>query len=175
MFIASVMPSNHLIFCHPLLLLPSSFPSRIFSSELTLHIRWPESFSFSISPSSQYSGLISFKIDYFDFLDIQGTLKSLLQNHSSKASIFWHSAFSMVQFLQLYMSIWKTIVLTIYIFVCKVKSLLFNTLSRFVIAFLLRSSRLLISWLQSQSTVILKPKKRKSVTTSMFPSSVCMK
>ena len=101
MFIASVMPSNHLIFCHPLLLLPSSFPSRIFSSELTLHIRWPESFSFSISPSSQYSGLISFKIDYFDFLDIQGTLKSLLQNHSSKASIFWHSAFSMVQFLVL--------------------------------------------------------------------------
>ena len=129
-------------------------------------------FSFSISPSNEYSGLISFKIDWFDYLDVQGTLKSLFQHHSWKASIFWCSAFFTVQLSQLYMTTGKTIALTIWIFVSRVLSLLFKTMSRFVIPFLPRSSRL-ISWLQSPFTVILEPKKRKSVTTFTFSPSIC--
>ena len=159
MSIDLMMPSNHLIFCCPLLL-PSVFPSiRVFFKELAL-IRWPKywSFSFSISPSNEYSGLISFRIDWFDLLAIQGTLKSLLQHHSSKASILHHSAFFMVQLLHLYMTTGKIIALTIWTFAGKVMSLLFNTLSRFVIAFLSRSKHLLISWLQSLSTVIWIPR-----------------
>ena len=155
------MPSKHLILCHPLPLLPSNFPSiRVFYSESALHIRWPKywSFSFSISPANDYSGLISFRIDWFDFLAVQGTLKSLLQHHSSKASILWHSASFMVPLSHLYMTTGKTIALTVRIFVGKVMSLLFNTLSRFIIAFLPRSKRSLISWLQSPSAVILEPK-----------------
>ena len=136
------MPSNHLILCHPLLLLTSIFPSiRVFSSESVLCIRWPKywSFSFSISPSSEYSGLISFRIDWFYLLAVQGTLKSLLQHHNSKASILRHSAFFMVQFSHPYMTTGKTIAFTRWIFVGKVMSLLFNMLSRYFIAFLLRS------------------------------------
>ena len=136
------MPSNHLILCHPLLLLPSIFPSiRVFSSESALHIRCPKywSFSFNISPSNEHPGLISFKMDCLDLFAVQGTLKSLLQHHSSKASILWHSAFFMIQLLHPYMTTGKTIVWTIRTFVSKVISLLFNTLSRFVIAFLPRS------------------------------------
>ena len=153
MFIESVMPSNHLILCHPLLLPSSIFPSiRVFSSESVLHIRWPKywswSFSFSISPSNEYSGLTSFRIDWLDLLAVQGTLKSLLQHHSSKASTLWHSAYFVVQHSHLYMTTGKTIALTRWTFVSKVMSLLFNTLSRFVIAFLPRSKHLLISWLQ---------------------------
>ena len=147
------MPSNHL--------LPSMFPSiRVFSNESALRVRWPKywSFSFSISPSNEYSWLILFRIDWLDLLAAQGTLKSLLQHHSSKASIFQHSAFFMIQLSYLYMSTGKTIALTIWTFVSKVMSLLFNTLSKFVIAFLPRSKRLLISWLQSPSAGILKPK-----------------
>ena len=177
MSIESVMPSNHLILCHPLLLLPSIFPSvRVFSNESAVLIRWLKywSFGFSISPSNEYSGLISFKIDWFDVLALQGTLKSLLQHHSSEASIFWHSAFFMVQLSHLYMTTGKTIALTIWTFVGKVMSLLFNTLSRFAIAFLPRGSHL-ISWLQSPSAVILEPKKRKSVTASTFSPSICCK
>ena len=152
--IESVMPSNHLIFCHPLLLLPSTFPSiKVFSNESALCIRrlkyW--SFGFSISPSNEYSGLISFRIDWFDLLAVQETLKSLIQNHNSKASILWHSAFFMVQFSHLHMTTGKTIALTSQDFVGKVMSLLFNMLSRLVIAFLSRSKHLLISWLQSPS------------------------
>ena len=159
------MPSHHLILCHPLLL-PSIFPSiRVFSKESVLHIRWPRywSFSFSISPSNEYSGLISFRTDWFDLLAVQGTLKSLLQHHSSEASILWCSAFFMVPLAYPYMTIGKTIALTIWTFVRKVVSLLFNTLSRIVIAFLPRSKHLLISWLLSPSAVILKPKKIQSV------------
>ena len=159
--IESVIPSNHLILCHPLLLLSSIFPSiRVFSNESALHIRWPKycSFSFSISPSNGYSRLISFRIDWFDLLSVQGTLKSLLQHHSSKASIFWCSAHFMVQLSHLYTTTGKIIALTIRTFVSKVMSPLFNTLSRFVIAFLPRSKRLLISWLQSPSAVISKGK-----------------
>ena len=151
MSIASVMPSNHLILCRPLLLLPSSFPSiRIFSDESALHSRWPKywRFSFSISPFKEYSGLISFRIDWFDLLAVQGTLKSLLQHHSSKASILWHSVFFMVQPSHLYMTTGKNIALTIQSFATKVMSLLFNMLSRFVIPFLPKSKHLLISWLQ---------------------------
>ena len=136
------MPSNHLILCRPLLLLPSIFPSfRVFSNESALLIRWPKywSFSFSISPSNEYSGLISFRIDSFDLLAVQGTLKSLLQHHSSKASILWRSAFFIVQLSHPYMTTRKTIALTRQTFVVKVMSLLLNTLSRLVIAFLLRS------------------------------------
>ena len=136
MSIESVMPSNHLILCHPLLLLPSIFPSiRVFSSELALLIKWPKNwhFSFSISPSNEYSGLISFKIGWFDLLVVQGTLKSLLQHYSSKASILWHSAFFIVQLSCWYMTAGKTVSLTIWTFVGKVMSLLFNTLSMFVI------------------------------------------
>ena len=152
------MPSNHLILCCPLFLPPSIFPSiKVFSNESVLHLRWPKywSFSFSISPSNKYSGLISFKIAYLDLLAVQGTLKSLLQHHSSKASILQRSAFFIVQLSHPYMTTGKTIALTIWIFVGKVMSLLFNMLSRFVIAFLPRSKHLLISWLQSPSAVIL--------------------
>ena len=137
MSIESVMPSNHLILCHLLLFWPSIFPSiRVFSNESDLHIRWPKywSFSFSISPSNEYSGLISSRMDWLDLLAVQGTLKSLLQHHSSKASIFWHSAFFMAQLSHLYMTTGNTIALTIWTFVVKVMSLLFNMLSRFVIA-----------------------------------------
>ena len=140
--IESVMPSNHLIFSCPLLLPPSIFPSiRVFSMESVLHIRWPKfwSFSFSISPSNEYSGLISFRMDWWDLLAVQETLKSFLQHHSSKASILWHSAFVMVQISHPYMTTGKTIALTIWTFVGKVMSLLFNMLSRLVIAFLPRS------------------------------------
>ena len=155
------MPSNHLILCRPLLLLPSVFPSiRVFSNESVLCIRWSKywSFSFHISPYNKYSGLISFRIDWFDLLIVQGTLKSLLQHHSSKASILWHSGFFIVQLSHPYMTIGKTITLIRWTFVGKVMSLLYNTLSRLVIAFLPRSKCLLISWLQSPSAVILEPK-----------------
>ena len=155
----------------PLLLLPSVFPSTSdFSNELAIWIRWPKywSFSFSISPSNEYSGLISIKIDWFDLPAVHGTLSLLLQHDSLKASILWCSAFFMVQLSQLYVTTGKTIALTIWTFVGKVMFLLFNTLSRFVIAFLPRSNCLLISWLQSPSTVILEPKKRKPVTTPTF-------
>ena len=141
MSIKSVMPSNHLILCHPLLFLPSVFPSiRVFSNESALHIRWPRYWSFSISPSNEYSGLISFKIDWFDLLAVQGTLKSLLQHHSLKAWILQHSAFFMVQLPHSYMTTGKTIALTTRTFVVKVMSLCFNKLSRFVIAFLPRKA-----------------------------------
>ena len=158
------MPSNHLVFCHTLLLLPSIFPSiSIFSSELALCIRWPKywDFSFSISPSNEYSELTSVRIDWFDLLAVQRTLKSLLQHHSSKASILRHSAFFIAQLSHPYMTAGKNISLTIWSFVNKVMSLLFNTLSRFVIAFLPRSKHLLISWMQSLFAVILEPKKDK--------------
>ena len=162
MSIESVMLFNHLILCCPLPLLPSVFPRiRVFSSELALHIRWPKcwSFSFSISLSNEYSGLISFRIDWFDLVAVQWTLKSLLQHHSSKASILCHSAFFMAQLSHRYMTTGKIIALTIWTFVGKVMSLVFNKLSRLVIAFLLRSKPLLISWLQSPYAVILEPKK----------------
>ena len=149
----SVMPSNHLILCRPLLLLPSIFPSiRVFSNESALHIRWPKywSFSFNISPSSEYSGLISFRMDWLDLLTVQGTFKSLLQHHSSKASVLWRSAFFIVQLSHPYMTTGKTIALTRQTFVDKVMSLLFNMLSRLVITFFPRSKRLLISWLITQ-------------------------
>ena len=144
MSIESVMPSNHLILCHPLLLLPSIFPSiRVFSKETVLHIKWPKlSFSFSISPSNEYSGLVSFRMDCFDLLAVQGTLKSLLQHHSSKASIHWRSAFFIVQLSHPYIITRKTVVLTRWTFVSKVMFLLFNTLSRLVIAFLSRDKHL---------------------------------
>ena len=167
-----VMPFNHLILCHSLLL-PSIFLSlRVFSNELALHIRWPEYWSFRINLSSDYSGLISFKIDWLDLLAVQGTLKSLLQHHSFKASIFQHSAFFMVHHSHLYMTTRKTISLIIQTFVGKVVSLLFNMLSRLVIAFLPRSKCVLISWLQSPSAVILEPRKLKSLTASTFLPSI---
>ena len=162
MFIGSVMPSNHLILCHPLLLPPSVFPRiRVFSNESVLHIRWPKywSFSFSISPSNEYSGLISFRMGWLDLLAVQGTLKSLLQHHSSKTSILQHSAFFIVELSHPYMTTGKTIALTKQNFVDKVMSLLFNMLSRWFITFLPRSKRLLNSWLQSPSAVILETKK----------------
>ena len=152
------MPSNHLILCRPLLLPPSIFLSiRVFSNESVLHIRWPRywSFTFSISPSNEYSGLISFRTDWLDLLAVQGTLKSLLQHHSSKASILQRSAFFIVQLSHPYMTTGKTIALTRRMFVGKVMSLLFNILSRLVITFLPRSKRLLISWQQSPSSVAL--------------------
>ena len=161
MSIESVMPSNHLILCHPLLLLPLIFPSiRVFSSEPVLRIRWPRdwNFSFSIGPSNEYSQLISFRMDCLDLLVVQGTLKSLLQHNSSKASALWHSAFFIVQVSQSYLTTGKTIALTKQTVVGKVMSLLFNKLSRLVMAFLPRSKRLLISWLQSPSAVISEPK-----------------
>ena len=168
-------PSSHLILCHPLLLLPS-IPSsiRVFSNESTLRMRWPKywSFSFSISPSNEHPGLISFRMDGLDFLVIQETLKSLLQHHSSKASIFLPSAFFTVQFSHPYMATGKTIALTRQTIVGKPMSLLFNMLSRLVMIFLLRTKRLLISWLQSPSAVILEPQKIKSDTVSTISPSI---
>ena len=169
------MPSNHLIVCHPLLLLPSIFPSiRVFSSESVLHIRWPKywSFSFSISPSNEYSGLIAFRMDWLDLIAVQGTLKNLLQYHNSKASILNHSAFFTVQLSHPYMTTGKTIALTRWTFVDKIMSLLFNMLARLVITFLPRSKHLLISWLQSPYAVILEPPKIKSVTVSTVSPSI---
>ena len=156
------MPFNHLILCRPLLLLPSIFPSiRVFSNESALCIRWPKywSFSFSISPSNEYSGLIFFRMDWLDLLVVQGTLKSLLQHHSSKASILWCSAFFIVQLSHPYMTTGKTIALTRWTFASKVISLLFDMVSRLVITFLPRSKCLLISWLQAPSAVTLGPPK----------------
>ena len=170
------MPSNHLILCHPLLLPPSVFLSTtIFSNESVLHIRWPKywSFSFSISPSSEYSGMISITMDWLALLAVQGTLKKLLQHHSSKASILWHSAFFIVQLSHPYMTTGKTIALTSWTFVGKVMSLHFNMLSVLVIAFLPRSKHLLISWPQSPSAMILEPLKIKSVTVSIVFPSIC--
>ena len=168
------MPSSHLILCRPLLLLPPIPPSiTVFSNESTLHMRWPKywSFSFSISPSNEHPGLISFRMDWLDLLAVQGTLKSLLQHHSSKASILRCSAFFRVQLSHQYMTTGKTIALTRWTLVGKVLSLLLNMLSRLVITFLPRSKRLLISWLQSTSAVILEPPKIKSDTVStVFPS-----
>ena len=156
------MPSSYLILCHPLLLPPSIFSSiRVFSNESILSIRWPKCWSFSISPSNEYSGLISFRMDWLDLLAVQGTLKSLLQHHSSKASILQCSAFFTVQLSHPYMTTGKTIALTRRILVGKVMSLLLNILSRLVITFLPRSKCLLISWLQSPSAVILEPPKNK--------------
>ena len=172
------MPSSHLILWCLLPLLPSIFPSiRVFSNESAVHIRWQKNWSFSssISPSNRYSGRISLNIDWLDLLTVQGTLESLLQHHSLKASILQCPAFFIVQLSQLYVTTGKTITLTIQTFVRRVMSLPFNTLSRFVIAFLPRSDRLLISQLQSLSAVILQPKKRKSVTTSTFSLSICQK
>ena len=169
------MPSSHLILCRPLLLLPPIPPSiRVFSNESTFHMRWPKywSFSFNISPSNEHSGLMSFRMDWLDLLEVQGTLKSLLQHHSSKASILWHSAFFTVQLSPPYMTTGKTIALTRRTFVGKVISLLFNILFRLVIAFLPRSKHLLISWLQSPPAVILEPPKIKSDTVSTVSSSI---
>ena len=172
MFIESVMPSNHLILCRPLLLLPSIFPSiRVFSNESALPIRWPKywSFSFSISPSNEYSGLNSFRMDWFYLLAVQGTLKSLLQHHSSKASILWCSAFFIVQFSHPYMATGKTIALTRQTFVGKITSLLFNILSWLVVAFLPRCKRLLISWPQSPAVVIWEPPNKVCHCFHCFP------
>ena len=176
MFIKSVMPSNHLILLNSLLLLPSISPSiKVFSNDSVLCIRWPKSwsFSFSISPSNEYSGLISFRMDWLDLLAVQGTLKSLLQYHSSKASILQCSAFLILQFSHPYATARKTIALTRQTFVGKMIYLLFNMLSRLVIAFLPRNKRLLISWLQSPPAVNLEPKKIKSVTVSIVSPSIC--
>ena len=163
MSIESVMPSDHIILCHPLLLLPSIFPSIIFSRESVLHIKWTKywSFSFSICPSNEFSRLISFRMDWLNFLAVQGTLKSLLQHHSSKASILWHSAFFTVQLSHPYTTTGKTITLTRLTFVSKVISLLFNMLSMSVRAFLPRSKCTLVYWLESSSAVILEPPKNK--------------
>ena len=168
------MPSNHLILCRPLLLLSVSPSIWVFSNESVLCIRWPKywSFSFSISPCNEYSGLISFRMDWLD-LAVQGTLKSLLQHHSSKASILQHSALFIVQLSHPYMTTGKTIALTRWSIVGKVMSQLFNILSKLVITFLPRSKRLLISWLQSPSAVILEPKKIKPVTVSIVSPSIC--
>ena len=173
MSMESVMPSSHLILCHPLLLLPSIPPStRVFSNESTLRMRWPKywSFSFRISPSNEHSGLISFKMDWLDLFAVQGTLKSLFQYHSSKASILRRSAFFTVQLSHPYMTAGKTIALTRRTFVGKVMSLLWNILSRLVITFLPRSKLLLISWLQSPSAAILK-----SVTVFIVSPFICHK
>ena len=173
MSIELVKPSNHLILRHSLLCLPSIFPSiRVFSNESALHMRWPKywSFSFNISPSNAHPGMISFRMDWLDLLAVQGTLKSLLQHHSSKASILWCSAFFTVQLSHPYMTTRKTIALTSWTFVGKVMSLLFNMLSRLVITFLPRSKCLLISWLQSPTAVILEPPKIKYSTVS---PSIC--
>ena len=170
------MPSSHLILCHPLLLLPPISSSiRVFSNESTLRMRWPKywSFSFSISPSNEYPGLISFRMDWLDLLAVQGTLKSLLQHHSSKASILRCSAFFILPLSHSYMTTGKTVALTRQIFVGKVKFLLFNMLSRLVITFLPRSKCLLILWLQSPSAVILEPNTIKSVTVYIVSPSVC--
>ena len=176
MSIESVRPFSHLICCHPLLLLPPILPSiRVFSTESTLPMRWPKywSFSFSISPSNEHPGLISFRMDWLDLLAVQGTLKSLLQHHTSKASTLRRSAFFTVQLSHLYMTTGKTIALTRRTFVGKVMSLLFHMLSRLVITFLPMSKCLLISWLQSPSAVILEPKKIKSATVSTVSLSIC--
>ena len=176
MSIVSVMPSNHLILCPPLLLLPSVFPSnRVFSNESVHRIRRPKywTFSFNISPSNEHPGLISFRTDWLDLLAVQGTLKSLLQHYSSKASILRHSAFFIVQLSQPYMTTGKTIALTRWTFVGKVMSLLFNMLSRLLITFLPRSKHLLISWLKSPSAVILEPRKIKSPTVPTVSLSIC--
>ena len=171
MSIESVMPSNHLILCHHLLLLPSTFSSiRVFSNELAPGIRSLKYWSFSISPSNEHPGLISFRMDWFDLLAVQGTLKSLLQHHSLKASVLWCLVFFIVQLSHPYMTTGKTIPLTVWTFASTVMSLLFNTVSRFVIAFLPRSKRLLISWLQSPFTVILELKKIKSPCFHCFPN-----
>ena len=170
----SAMPSNHLILCHPLPLPSSIFPSiRVFSNESVLRIRWPKywSFSFSISPSNEHPGLISFRMDWVDLLAVQETLKSLLQHHSTKASVLRCSAFFKVQLSHTYMTTGKTIALTRWTFVGKVMSLLLNMLSRSVITFLPRSKCFLISWLQSPSSVILEPRKIKSATVfTVYPS-----
>ena len=176
MSIVTAMPENHLILCPHLLLLPLIFPSiRVFSNESVLHIRWPKywSVSFSISPSNEYSRLISFRVDWMDLLAVQGTLKSLLQHHSSKASILHYSIFFVLQLSHPYMTTRKTIALTRWTFGGKVMSLLFNMLSRLITAFLPRSKRLLISGLQSPSAVILEPRKIKSVVVSIVPTSIC--
>ena len=176
MSIESVMPSNHLILCHPLLFLPSIFPSiGVFSNESALHTRWLKywSFSFSISPSNEHPGLISLRVDWLDLLAVQGTPKSLLWHHSSKASILLCSAFFIVQLSHPYMTTGKTIALTRRTFVGKLMFLLFNMLSRLVITFLSRNKCLLISWLQSPSAVILEPRKIKSDTASTVSPSVC--
>ena len=176
--IKMVMPSNHIILYHPLILLPSILPSiRVFSNESVLHIRWPKyqsfSFNFSIDLSNEYSGLISFRMDWLDLLEVQGTLKSLLQFHSSKASILQLSAFFMVQLSHPYMTTEKNVALTRWTFLGKIVSRLFNMLSRLVITFLPRSKHLLISWLRSSSAVILEPKKIKSVAVSIVSPSIC--
>ena len=171
----SVMPSNHLILCPPLLLLPSIFPSIwVFPDESALHIRWPNywSLSFNISPSNEHLGLISFRMDWLDLLAVQGTLKSLLQHHRSKASILWHSGFFIVQLSHPYMTTGKTMALTRQTFVDKLMSLLLNMLSRWVITFLAWSKPLLISELQPESTVILEPPKLKSVTVFIVSPSI---
>ena len=176
MSIESVMPSNHLILCHPLLLLPSIFPSiRVFFNESVLHTRWPKywSFSFSLSPSNECSGLISFRIDQLDLFAVQGTLRSLLEHVSSKASVLRCSAFFIDQLSHPYMTTGKRIALTRRTFVSKVMSLLFNMLSRLVIAFFPRSKHLLISWLQSPPAVISEPKKTKSVSVSIITPFIC--
>ena len=176
MSIKLMMPSNHLILCHPLLLLPSIFPSiRVFSSESALHIRWPKDWSsrFNISPSNEHPGLISFRMDWLDLLAVQGTVKSLLQHYSSEASILQCSTFFRVQLSHPYMTSRKTIALPRWTFVGKVMSLLFNLLSRLVITFLPRSKRLLISWLQSPSAVILEARKVKSATVFTISPSIC--
>ena len=179
MSIESVMPSNHLILSCPLFLLPSIFPNiRVFSNESAFCIRWPKywSFNFNISPSNEHPGLISFRMDWLDFLAVQGTLKSLLQHHSSKASILRRSAFLIVQLSHPYITTGKTIALTRWTFLDKVMSLLFNMLCRLVIAFLSRSKCLLISWLQSPSAVTLEPKKKKSLLLfPLFPHLFAMK
>ena len=172
------MPSSHIILCRPILLLPPIPPSiRVFSNESALRMRWPKywSFSFSTIPSKEIPGLISFRMDWLDLLAVQGTLKSLLQHHSSKASILRHSAFFTVQLSHPYMTTGKTIALTRWTLVGKVMSPLLNILSRLVITFLPRSKHLLISWLQSPSAVVLEPKKRKSLTVSIVSSSICQK
>ena len=177
MSIESVVPSNHLILCCPLLLPPSVIPSiRVFSDESLLQIRWPKywSFSFSISPSNENSGLMAFRMDLLNLLAVQGTLKSLLQHHSSKASILLHSAFFIVQLSHSDMTTGKTIALARQTFVGKVMSLLFNMLSMLVIFFLPRSKCLLISWLQSISAVILEPKILKTVAVSIVFPSICL-
>ena len=171
-----MIPSNHLILCCTLFLPPSIFPSiRVFSNESILHIRWQKywSFSFNISLSNEYSGLISFRMNWLDLLAVQGPLKSLLHHHTSKASILWQSAFFIVQLSHPYMTTGKTKALTRWIFVGKVMSLFFHRLSRLVITFLPRSKCLLISWLQSPSAVILEAKKIKSLTISIVSSTIC--
>ena len=176
MSIESMMPSNHLILCRPLLLLPSILPSiTVFSNESVLRIKWPKDWSlrFSVCPFNEYSGLISFRIDWLDLLAVQGTLKILFQHHCSKASVFWHSAFFIVQLSHPYMTTGEIIALTRWTFVGKAMSLFFNMLFRLVRTFLPRSKHLLISWLQSPSAVILEPPKIKSATVSTVSPSIC--